>query len=102
MLTFHPASFNARMASIAGIPWSERGRSRRQSGVVPRLNQPRGNITGFGLYEATLGGEWLEAAGLAAATARAEALSSTASPEAWTLEQGLRGSSRIDRSFGLR
>jgi putative ABC transport system substrate-binding protein len=30
------------------------------SGLVPRLNQPGGNITGFGLYEATLGGKWLE------------------------------------------
>jgi putative ABC transport system substrate-binding protein len=26
------------------------------SGIVPRLNQPGGNITGFALYEATLGG----------------------------------------------
>ena len=30
------------------------------SGIVPRLNQPGGNITGFALYEATLGGKWLE------------------------------------------
>jgi putative ABC transport system substrate-binding protein len=30
------------------------------SGIVARLNQPGGNITGFGLYEATLGGKWLE------------------------------------------
>jgi putative ABC transport system substrate-binding protein len=30
------------------------------SGVVPRLNQPSGNITGFANYEATLGGKWLE------------------------------------------
>jgi putative ABC transport system substrate-binding protein len=29
-------------------------------GTVPRLNQPGGNITGFGLYEASLGGKWLE------------------------------------------
>jgi putative ABC transport system substrate-binding protein len=30
------------------------------SGIVPGLNQPGGNITGFALYEATLGGKWLE------------------------------------------
>jgi putative ABC transport system substrate-binding protein len=30
------------------------------SGLVPRLNQPGGNITGFAIYEATLGGKWLE------------------------------------------
>ena len=30
------------------------------SGIVPRLNQPGGNITGFGILEATLGGKWLE------------------------------------------
>jgi putative ABC transport system substrate-binding protein len=29
-------------------------------GIVPRLNQPGGNITGFANYEATLGGKWLE------------------------------------------
>ena len=30
------------------------------SGIVPRLNQPGGNITGFANYEATLGGKGLE------------------------------------------
>ena len=30
------------------------------SGLVPRLNQPGGNVTGFGFLEATLGGKWLE------------------------------------------
>jgi putative ABC transport system substrate-binding protein len=30
------------------------------SGIVPRLNQPGGNITGFAAYEASLGGKWLE------------------------------------------
>jgi putative ABC transport system substrate-binding protein len=30
------------------------------SGIVPRLNRPGGNITGFGILEATLGGKWLE------------------------------------------
>ena len=30
------------------------------SGLVPRLNQPGGNITGFAIYEASLGGKWLE------------------------------------------
>jgi putative ABC transport system substrate-binding protein len=30
------------------------------SGLVPRLNQPGGNITGFAYFEATLGGKWLE------------------------------------------
>jgi putative ABC transport system substrate-binding protein len=30
------------------------------SGIVPRLDRPGGNITGFALYEATLGGKWLE------------------------------------------
>jgi putative ABC transport system substrate-binding protein len=30
------------------------------SGIVPRLNQPGGNITGFALWEASLGGKWLE------------------------------------------
>jgi putative ABC transport system substrate-binding protein len=30
------------------------------SGIVPRLNQPGGNITGFALNEPSLGGKWLE------------------------------------------
>jgi putative ABC transport system substrate-binding protein len=30
------------------------------SGIVPRLNQPGGNITGFAIFETTLGGKWLE------------------------------------------
>jgi putative ABC transport system substrate-binding protein len=30
------------------------------SGIVPRLNQPGGNITGFAILEVSLGGKWLE------------------------------------------
>jgi putative ABC transport system substrate-binding protein len=30
------------------------------NGIVPRLNQPGGNITGFALFEPTLAGKWLE------------------------------------------
>jgi putative ABC transport system substrate-binding protein len=30
------------------------------SGIVPRLDRPSGNITGFAGFEATLGGKWLE------------------------------------------
>src|SRR5262245_51150675 len=30
------------------------------SGIVPRLDRPGGNITGFATLEATLGGKWLE------------------------------------------
>jgi putative ABC transport system substrate-binding protein len=30
------------------------------SGLIPRLNQPGGNITGFASFEASLGGKWLE------------------------------------------
>ena len=30
------------------------------SGLVPRLNRPGGNITGFALFAPTLGGKWLE------------------------------------------
>ena len=30
------------------------------SGIVARLNQPGGNITGFAFLEASLGGKWLE------------------------------------------
>jgi putative ABC transport system substrate-binding protein len=30
------------------------------TGLVPRLNQPGGNTTGFANYEATLGGKWLQ------------------------------------------
>ena len=30
------------------------------SGIVPRLDHPSGNITGFGAREASLGGKWLE------------------------------------------
>jgi putative ABC transport system substrate-binding protein len=30
------------------------------SGIVPRINQPGGNTTGFGLLEPSLGGKWLE------------------------------------------
>jgi putative ABC transport system substrate-binding protein len=29
-------------------------------GVVPRLDRPSGNVTGFALFEPTLGGKWLE------------------------------------------
>jgi putative ABC transport system substrate-binding protein len=29
-------------------------------GIVQRLDRPSGNVTGFGNYEATLGGKWLE------------------------------------------
>jgi putative ABC transport system substrate-binding protein len=28
--------------------------------IVPRLDRPGGNVTGFGNYEATMGGKWLE------------------------------------------
>jgi putative ABC transport system substrate-binding protein len=30
------------------------------SGIVERLNQPGGNVTGFANYEVTLGGKWLD------------------------------------------
>jgi putative ABC transport system substrate-binding protein len=30
------------------------------SGIITRLDRPSGNITGFAVYEATLGGKWLE------------------------------------------
>jgi putative ABC transport system substrate-binding protein len=30
------------------------------TGIVPRLDRPGGNVTGFASYEATLGGKWLE------------------------------------------
>src|SRR6516164_6265122 len=30
------------------------------SGLVARLDRPGGNVTGFGILEATLGGKWLE------------------------------------------
>src|SRR5262249_54663602 len=30
------------------------------SGLVPRLDRPGGNVTGFATYEATLAGKWLE------------------------------------------
>src|SRR5262249_19874513 len=30
------------------------------SGIVARIDRPRGNITGFADFEATLGGKWLE------------------------------------------
>jgi putative ABC transport system substrate-binding protein len=30
------------------------------SGIVPRLDRPGGNVTGFANYEAMLGGKWLE------------------------------------------
>jgi putative ABC transport system substrate-binding protein len=30
------------------------------SGLVPRLDRPNGNITGFSGWEATMGGKWLE------------------------------------------
>src|SRR6516162_4627475 len=30
------------------------------SGIIPRLNQPGGNTTGFGLFEPSRGGKWLE------------------------------------------
>jgi putative ABC transport system substrate-binding protein len=30
------------------------------SGIVPRLDRPSGNVTGFAIFEASLGGKWLE------------------------------------------
>jgi putative ABC transport system substrate-binding protein len=36
------------------------GRDPVDSGIVPALNQPGGNITGFFNFEPTLGGKWLE------------------------------------------
>jgi ABC-type uncharacterized transport system substrate-binding protein len=30
------------------------------SGIVPRLDRPSGNITGFAILESTLGGKWLQ------------------------------------------
>src|SRR5262249_35230067 len=30
------------------------------TGIVPRLDRPGGNITGFAIYEPTLAGKWLE------------------------------------------
>jgi len=30
------------------------------SGIVPRLDRPGGNVTGFASYEAPIGGKWLE------------------------------------------
>jgi putative ABC transport system substrate-binding protein len=30
------------------------------SGVVPRLDRPSGNVTGFGTFEPSMGGKWLE------------------------------------------
>jgi putative ABC transport system substrate-binding protein len=30
------------------------------SGIVARLDRPSGNVTGFALFEASLGGKWLE------------------------------------------
>ena len=30
------------------------------SGIVARLDRPSGNVTGFAILEATLGGKWLE------------------------------------------
>src|SRR6516162_2102327 len=30
------------------------------SGIVPRLNEPGGNITGFASWEPTMGGKWVE------------------------------------------
>jgi putative ABC transport system substrate-binding protein len=30
------------------------------AGIVPRLDRPGGNVTGFGSYEASLAGKWLE------------------------------------------
>jgi putative ABC transport system substrate-binding protein len=40
------------------------------SGFVAKLNQPGGNITGFALFEGTLGGKWIE---LLSEIARAQA-----------------------------
>jgi putative ABC transport system substrate-binding protein len=30
------------------------------TGIVPRLDRPSGNVTGFAIFEGTLGGKWLE------------------------------------------
>ena len=30
------------------------------SGIVSRLDRPGGNVTGFAVFETTLGGKWLE------------------------------------------
>jgi putative ABC transport system substrate-binding protein len=53
------------------------------SGIVPRLNQPGGNITGFALFEASLGGKWLELLSeIAPGLKRAAVMFNTDSPTA--------------------
>jgi putative ABC transport system substrate-binding protein len=44
--------------SIASCAARSQAISRR--GIVPNLNHPGGNITGFALYEPTMGGKWFE------------------------------------------
>ena len=50
------------------------------SGIVPRLNQPGGNVTGLATQEATLGGKWLAIADTARNTALASSRLSATPP----------------------
>jgi putative ABC transport system substrate-binding protein len=65
------------------------------TGIVARLNQPGGNITGFAYLEATLGGKWLEllseiAPGLKRATIMFNPDTAPASPYMPSLEAAAR------------
>src|SRR6516164_6677112 len=61
ILAFGPAAIVALQRETRTIPIVfVNGGDPVASGIVPRLNQPGGNITGFALWEATLGGKWLE------------------------------------------
>jgi putative ABC transport system substrate-binding protein len=65
------------------------------SGIVPRLDRPSGNVTGFANLEASLGGKWLEllseiAPGLRRAAIMFDPDASTASPSMPALETAAR------------
>jgi putative ABC transport system substrate-binding protein len=45
------------------------------TGIVQRLNRPGGNVTGFALYEPTVGGKWLELLSVLAPITKSDASS---------------------------
>ena len=53
------------------------------AGIVARLNQPGGNITGFAFLEASAGGKWLELLSEIAPLRPGKGFAATASPSAY-------------------
>ena len=68
------------------------------SGLVPRLDRPGGNVTGFADWEASLGGKWLELLSeIAPGLKRASSMFNPDTPPASTLVPSLETAARCIR-----